>query len=126
MKPTPYLFVYGTLKKGSRIPERQPPLEQKAHYLRDVTLQAKLYHLDEYPGAVLSDQEQNLVHGELYELKFPEETLPGLDEYEGPDFKRSLVDVFFPEFGFPLECWAYLYQGPVAGLTPVPGGRFLV
>jgi gamma-glutamylcyclotransferase (GGCT)/AIG2-like uncharacterized protein YtfP len=105
LKPTPYLFVYGTLKKGSRVPERQP--------LED-------------PGAVLSDNEADLVYGELYELKDVEATLRDLDAYEGGEFKRQLVDVSFPDFGFPLECWAYLYQGPLEGLTPVPGGRFLV
>jgi gamma-glutamylcyclotransferase (GGCT)/AIG2-like uncharacterized protein YtfP len=125
MKPTPYLFVYGTLKKGSHVPERRP-LDDKAHYLNEVVLRAKLFHLDQYPGAVLSDDEADLVHGELYELKEVEATLQELDAYEGADFKRQLVDIRFPEFGFPLECWAYVYQGPVEGLTPVPGGRFLV
>ena len=125
MRPTPYLFVYGTLKKGSRVPERLP-LDAKAHLLREVTLRAKLYHLDEYPGAVLSSDEKDVVHGELYELKETEATLAELDAYEGGEFERKLVDVFFPEFGFPLECWAYLYVGPTAGLTLVPGGRFLV
>jgi len=125
VKPTPYFFVYGTLKKGSQIPERKP-LDDKAHYLKEVTLRAKLFHLDGYPGAVLSSDERDLVHGELYELKDPEATLVELDAYEGEEFERKLVDVFFPEFGFPLECWAYLYKGPTQGLTPVPGGRFLV
>ena len=125
MKPTPYLFVYGTLKKGSRVPERLP-LDAKAHLLREVTLRAKLYHLDGYPGAVLSSDEKDVVQGELYELKDPEATLVELDAYEGSEFERKLVDVFFPDFGFPLECWAYLYVGATEGLTPVPGGRFLV
>lgn len=125
MKPTPYLFVYGTLKRGSQVPQRLQ-LDEKAHFVKEAVLQAKLFHLDEYPGAVLSDAEADLVYGELYELKDPDMTLADFDAYEGDEFTRQLVAVTFPEYGFPLECWAYLYRGPVDKLPPVPGGRFLV
>ena len=124
MKITPYLFVYGTLKRGSQVQARQRL--DKAHYIKEAVLNASLYHLDEYPGAVLSENEEDLVHGELYEMADPEATLAELDAYEGEEFKRELVTVRFPEYGFPLECWAYLYAGPLEGRLKVPGGRFLV
>jgi gamma-glutamylcyclotransferase (GGCT)/AIG2-like uncharacterized protein YtfP len=118
-----YLFVYGTLKRGSQVEARQHL--EAARFIREAVLQASLYQLDGYPGAVLSGQEEDRIHGELYELAQPEATLAELDAYEGEEFTRQRVQITFPDDSAPLECWAYLYTGPLQGHLKLPGGRFL-
>jgi gamma-glutamylcyclotransferase (GGCT)/AIG2-like uncharacterized protein YtfP len=92
--------------------------------LGEGSLQAKLYQLNGYPGAVPSTDPQDQTQGEIYALEDPG-VLALLDAYEGGEYRREMLEVQRPG-GLFQACWAYVYTGPLEGLAPVPGGRFLV
>lgn len=92
-----------------------------------------LYDVGAYPAAVCSDDPAERVHGEVYRLHAPAETLARLDAYEGCDadapapheYVRTILDVrLLPEDAL-LPAFVYLYHWPVAGLTRVLGGDYL-
>lgn len=79
------LFVYGTLQQRGA-----------AHFLLDgqatlsgpAWLQGRLYEVDGYPGAVLTDCTGDRIRGELYRMLQPDILLARLDAYEeiGPQY----------------------------------------
>lgn len=83
------LFVYGTLRKGG----------VAAHFLQrfplivpDATLTGlSLYDAGWYPYAVPAPESCS-VKGDIFEI--PESSLPGLDEYEGPEYKRVFLEKY--------------------------------
>jgi gamma-glutamylcyclotransferase (GGCT)/AIG2-like uncharacterized protein YtfP len=79
MEETIILFVYGTLKKG----EPGHELLGRADYVGDLTLHGLVLVPGEYPSAVIGE---GSVSGEVYLV--PESSLPLLDEYEGPNYRR--------------------------------------
>ncbi|HXG36580.1 MAG TPA: gamma-glutamylcyclotransferase family protein [Dehalococcoidia bacterium] len=110
------LFVYGTLMNGM---EANVILASKgARYVGSGVIQGRLYDLGEYPAAVKSDDPNEVVVGELYEL--PDlAALRGLDAYEefepdqpdGSVFIREEVTVRMPEErGREVRAWAYFYN----------------
>jgi len=62
--------------------------------------------LSAYTGVVLSDQSNEWVPGELFELEEPA-ILAALDEYEGSEYERILVTVTL-DTGVEMESWVYL------------------
>jgi gamma-glutamylcyclotransferase (GGCT)/AIG2-like uncharacterized protein YtfP len=101
----PRLFVYGTLRRGS--PNKYADLLQaNAQFLGNARMRGRLYQFPNYPGAVLSDQPNEWVPGELYHLQNPS-TLSTLDEYEGNEFERVQVTVSLDN-DQELETWVYL------------------
>jgi gamma-glutamylcyclotransferase (GGCT)/AIG2-like uncharacterized protein YtfP len=62
--------------------------------------------LSAYTGVVLSGQPDEWVPGELFELEEPA-ILVALDEYEGSEYKRTLVTVAL-DTGEEMESWVYL------------------
>ncbi|MEW5803795.1 MAG: gamma-glutamylcyclotransferase family protein [bacterium] len=157
MRPLPedreYLFVYGTLRK---CPDTLDYRNQRMHHFlvqhADLagkgTMIGRLYHIGEYPGAVLSppafkatpaapDRQSaapcaDIVHGELYVLRDPAFVLEVLDEYEGcgPDdqqpteFRRERTTIFL-ENGQEVIAWVYLYNWPTSGLKVIRSGDYL-
>ena len=59
------LFVYGTLMRGFDHPMAKL-LAANADFLGDATCRGKLYLVRHYPGLVLSDEANDIVHGELF------------------------------------------------------------
>jgi len=87
------LFVYGTLKRGGTLHHEL----ESARFLGLAKIQGELFHIKgkSWPGAFLSES-QSHIHGELYKLQKPLETLKRLDFVEGCTeglFTRKLVDV---------------------------------
>ncbi|EIC29466.1 MULTISPECIES: gamma-glutamylcyclotransferase family protein [Methylomicrobium] len=119
------LFVYGTLRRGSRHPLARL-LAENAEWLGFAYFSGRLFDLGAYPGAVPSGDPAHRVRGELYRLDDPAAILPLLDRYEefGEEFPepnefiRSLQAVRFK--GCALKAWIYLYNWPTGNLT-VPG-----
>lgn len=77
------LFVYGTLRKGFRSHGFL-----KGMHARFVTVghvQARLYDMGVFPGAVESVNRADRVYGELYLLPSPASSFRVLDRYEGFD-----------------------------------------
>ncbi len=128
------LFVYGSLlssighEKGER-------LRREARLLGPATLPAsRLYRISWYPGLSESADAADLVHGEIYELTTPAETLAWLDEYEGivrgpesggaPDeYERTIRTAHFVD-GPACDVFVYLYRRPMPDTARIASGRW--
>lgn len=113
-----YLFVYGTLLAGCRDPFIDRVITDCCRFCGQGFIQARLYDLGEYPGAVVSPRRQDRVYGEVWEVLQPGECFRVLDDYEeylphdaeSSEFVRSRVVVCLPGKKATLECWAYMYN----------------
>ncbi len=129
--PTSYhqLFVYGSLRRDSGHPAHEL-VSNDFVLLGPARVQAKVYDLGEYPGAVPSTDD-SFISGELYRLKEGvdfEAAATRLDEYEGvnetpPLFTRSRVNVYTD--GLATDAWIYWYNGAVAGKPWIASGDAL-
>ena len=86
-------------------------------------MHGRLYDFGQYPGAVASDQPAESVLGEIFYLNNPGALLAVLDEYEGPEFERSLVSATHHQ-GHAMNCWIYWYVGSAPGRL-IPSGDWL-
>lgn len=108
------VFVYGTLMRGCPAHD----LLQSARFV-DASRTApafELVDLGPYPGLVAGGA--TAVAGEVYEI--PDSLLPRLDEYEGPDYDRSPIQL---EDGTRLEAWL-LRPEQAHGHPRIPSGRW--
>ena len=125
------LFVYGTLMRGYMHPMAKL-LSANAEFLGEASCRGKLYLVRHYPGLVLSDDTNDIVHGELYRLREVEAMLREFDMYEAcgegfpepTQYVRQMFSVTLAD-GSASEAWTYLYNWPVAKLTRIESGRFL-
>jgi len=125
------LFVYGTLMRGFDHPMSHL-LSRSAAFAGAAQCRGRLYRVKHYPGMVLSDQADDIVHGELYRMHVPPVLLPELDEYEGcgPGFAqptaylRQLLPITLAD-GTVSDAWTYVYNWPVVETTRIASGRFL-
>jgi gamma-glutamylcyclotransferase (GGCT)/AIG2-like uncharacterized protein YtfP len=125
------LFVYGTLMRGFDHPMARL-LAAHADFLGEATCRGRLYLVKHYPGLLLSDAASDIVHGELFRLRTPEELLREFDMYEAcgegfpepTEYLRRLVEVRHAD-GANGQAWTYVYNWPVADLPVIVSGRFL-
>ena len=125
------LFVYGTLMRGYVHPMAKL-LSTNADFLGEASCRGRLYMVKHYPGLVLTDDANEIVHGELYRLRDPEALLREFDMYEAcgegfpepTQYIRRMFSVTLAD-GPESEAWTYLYNWPVAKLTLIESGRFL-
>lgn len=125
------LFVYGTLMRGFDHPMARL-LAQHADFVGEATCRGRLFLIKHYPGLLLSDASSDLVHGELFQLRVPDELLGELDMYEAcgegfpepTEYLRELIDVTLPD-GTSEKAWTYIYNWPVTDLPRIASGRFL-
>ena len=103
-----YLFVYGTLRRGSRNPHALM-LEAESRMVGEARMHGRLYDLGRYPAAVLSNVASDWVQGELLRLDRPEELLAKLDAYEGPQYARVPQKIYGAS-GTRLA-WVYVFRG---------------
>ncbi|MFN3383370.1 MAG: gamma-glutamylcyclotransferase [Archaeoglobaceae archaeon] len=117
------IFAYGTLERLLL----SNSIATSVRYVGRGRIQAKLYDLGEYPGAV--EHSESYVCGRVYEVENIEEILPQLDEYEEfyPDkpasslFIRKVLNVFMDN-GEAVRAFVYLYNGNVEGKKVIPTG----
>ena len=124
------LFVYGTLM---RITDSafHPLLLDQAEFLGTGSIAGKLYQVQNYPGAVLTESEHKRVFGEVYCLLDPKKLLSKLDAYEEctpefPDpheYQRRQLPVAMAA-GHSLNAWVYLYNHPTTLLQLITSGDF--
>jgi gamma-glutamylcyclotransferase (GGCT)/AIG2-like uncharacterized protein YtfP len=100
----PYLFVYGTLRRGSQN-EFARLLAEQGDFVSLARVPGRLYDFGRYPGARPSDQPDEWIYGEVFSLD--DALLTALDEYEGAEFERAMA----PAIG----CWIYWYVGSATG-----------
>lgn len=125
------LFVYGTLMRGFDHPMARL-LSGHADFLGEASCRGTLVLVKHYPGLLLSEGACDLVHGELFRLRAPDELLRELDMYEAcgegfaepTEYLRRTVDVTQAN-GTRVEAWTYVYNWPIAGLPRIVSGRFL-
>ena len=125
------LFVYGTLMRGFDHPMAQL-LSRSADFIGESRCQGRLYLVKQFPGLVLSDDPADVVFGELYRLRAPDELLREFDMYEAcgegfaepTEYVRQMLPVTSQDNSVD-EAWTYLYNWPVAHLPRIVSGRFL-
>ena len=125
------LFVYGTLMRGFDHPMAKL-LSRSADFIGEARCQGRLYLVKHYPGLVLSDHPADVVFGELYRLRAPDELLREFDMYEAcgegfaepTEYVRQMLPVT-SEGRSVDEAWTYIYNWPVAHLPRIVSGRFL-
>jgi gamma-glutamylcyclotransferase (GGCT)/AIG2-like uncharacterized protein YtfP len=125
------LFVYGTLMRGFDHPMAQL-LSRSADFIGEARCQGRLYLVKHYPGLVLSDDPADVVFGELYRLRAPDELLREFDMYEAcgegfaepTEYIRQMLLVTAQDHSVD-EAWTYIYNWPVAHLPRIVSGRFL-
>ena len=126
--PYEYLFAYGTLRRN-RNDQSPHPLLKGCLFVSYATMAGQMYEVDGYP-AVISNQ-TGQVHGELYWLPNPHQTLLALDVYEEcaahfplpHEYRRSQRAIMLDQQST-TDAWVYLYNWPVANLRIIPSGDY--
>ena len=127
---SPFLFVYGTLKSDATNPHAQS-LHHNAKLVGAAKWPGLLCLVSNYPGAVRSNNSDDVVLGELWKLNNPQSTLSALDEYEecsptspSPhEYIRSLETVWQDDKSY--SAWVYIYNLETAHLEKILDGNFL-
>jgi gamma-glutamylcyclotransferase (GGCT)/AIG2-like uncharacterized protein YtfP len=126
------VFVYGTLMRGFDHPMSKL-LASGADFLGEASCRGRLYMVAHYPGLLHSDDPGDIVFGELFRLRKPDELMAALDNYEsvGPGYEpptlylRERIAVTLTD-GSTSEAWTYIYNKPVIETKRITSGRFLV
>jgi gamma-glutamylcyclotransferase (GGCT)/AIG2-like uncharacterized protein YtfP len=107
------LFVYGSLRSEiDNLYARH--LRENADLVGRTTVPGSIFRIGKYPG--YRREPEGIVHGELWHLHDPEATLAALDDYEGPEYSRIVVN----------GAWIYIYTGVVDAGARIQSGDFLV
>jgi len=112
------LFVYGTLRRKDPKP---------SNFIAMAKMSGKLYHLGGFPGAKESDNPEDLIVGEIYNIS-PSQ-LANFDRYEGYDeenpensfYVREKVTVKMDD-GSEDEVWVYMFNESVNGKKQITSG----
>jgi gamma-glutamylcyclotransferase (GGCT)/AIG2-like uncharacterized protein YtfP len=115
----PTLFVYGTLRLGSKN-EYAAQLANTARHIGSATIPGRLYRVQHYPALAPPQSNQDLVLGDVFEGVTPE-LLERLDEYESAEYSRQLGEVTMPD-GRTLTAYFYRYDLPTGHLEWIPSG----
>lgn len=126
-----YIFVYGTLRRDANS-EMHRLLAKYAEFVDDAAYQGRLYKIDYYPGAVPSDDPNDVVQGEVYQLHRADVVLHLLDQYEesGPEFQEPneyirRKQAVLLNNGRTVMAWVYVYNHPTTGLELIKSANFI-
>lgn len=130
MIPEPeYLFVYGTLMRGFDNPFAEK-LREHSVFEGNGSFPGLLYKVEWYPGAIYLPESPDLVYGEVYQIQDAADLLRELDGYEevieeqsASLYLRKIIPVKMEDQRM-LNCWTYLYNQTIAGLTKIISGNF--
>ncbi|MDQ4117546.1 MAG: gamma-glutamylcyclotransferase, partial [Actinomycetota bacterium] len=111
----PRVFVYGLLMPGQPSWGRMAP--HAAGEPRPAILPGTVSDTGLGYPALTRDGSAGDVPGYVAELADPVAALPGLDVYEGPEYRRVRVVL-----GDGTVCWTYLWIETSVPLTPLPHG----
>ncbi len=131
--PVSLLFVYGSLRPGSRNPHAVFLLA-RCRAFGPATMPGRLFRNGTHFAALHEPESDNRVLGDVMELPSDRavEMLTSLDRYEGigagllnpPSYNRAHVPVILTD-GTLLTCWAWLWNLPVNGMKHVRHGDAL-
>ena len=130
-KHNEYLFVYGTLRKDYKN-GMYHILEKYADFVGEGIFNGILYDIGEYPGAVPSNKNSQIVKGELYSIHNHKFVFKKLDEYEGysgkdphyMEFLRKKVSITLIN-GEKYSAWIYIYNRSTNGLKVIQSGDYV-
>ena len=105
------LFVYGTLRSEFDNPYAAM-LREQAELVGPAMTTGSIFRIAHYPG--YRPEPRGEVYGEVYRLRDAEATLRVLDEYEGDEYERVLIDVG----------WVYQYRTQPPESTRIQSGDF--
>ncbi len=132
MEANEYLFVYGTLRDGFDNEARRLLLKH-ADFIREGTFRGKLFLVNDYPGAVNSEDDRDIVHGEVYRLNNSRPLLAGLNEYEGCSGSYPQPTEYTREEAMirlagkaAVRAWVYIYNRHTKGLYEIVSGDFMM
>jgi gamma-glutamylcyclotransferase (GGCT)/AIG2-like uncharacterized protein YtfP len=117
-----HLFVYGTLRRGCDNPFAQM-LSERGDFLYEIRLPGRLFDFGPYPGARPAVQSSEKILGDAFYLKESGAVLGALDDYEGPEFERTMLNIGGHGHGV-SSFWIYWYVGSVPGRL-IPSGDWL-
>ena len=126
-----FLFVYGTLLRQSQSP-MSSMLSTKSRFVGNGYVNGKLYDIGEYPGAILTNKDNEKIQGEVFNLKNPAATLRELDFYEecsdkSPwphEFKRIKATVTL-DSGKRVTAWIYEFNLPTDSYSRIESGDYM-
>ena len=126
MSPTNYLFVYGTLLRDANNDMSQFLL-QHANYIGKGFVYGRLYQVDWYPGAILTDKKSEKVFGHIYRILEGTTLFETLDVYEGVEdgLYLRLSTRAYLDNDTECKCWMYVYNRSIANLKRIDSGNFL-
>ncbi len=124
-----YIFVYGTLRKTQK---KHPLLCEHTQFIENATFCGKLYLIQDYPAVVFSENLNDKVIGEVYQLLAIDKAFLVLDEYEevGEQFPspneyfRKQMPIIL-DSGKPLTAWVYMYNHSLENKPYLTSGDFL-
>lgn len=109
-----FLFTYGTLRLNQSHPIAIYLSENATLIGLAVLPKARLYKIDWYPALIPTEDENDKVIGDVYELK-DANAWSKIDEYEGIgigeppyEYKRENVKIQMEQEEF--DCWVYFYN----------------
>src|SRR3984957_4143171 len=109
-------------------------MSRNADFIGDASCRGRLYRVKHYPGLVLSDDANDVVFGELFRLRQPDELLREFDMYEAcgegfaepTEYIRRMLKVALGDGAVSeastvasTEAWTYIYNWPVAHLPQI-------
>lgn len=132
-KAEEYIFVYGTLR-GDINALMYHIIARYTDFVDDGYFTGKLFEVDNYPGAIITNNKNEKVYGEIYRIKknVTDLVLKELDEYEEctdefpepPAYRRTKIKVVVPRLNKELFAWAYIFNHPTDNLEPIPSGDY--
>jgi gamma-glutamylcyclotransferase (GGCT)/AIG2-like uncharacterized protein YtfP len=121
------LFVYGSLLPGHE-PAGMAAVCRRLNFLEPATIRGQLFDLGPYPGVIIGNGADGIVHGELAEVDC-DDTWRALDQYEGcpragegDGLFRRVRTVAALESGESVECWVYVYDRGLSRARRIEGG----
>jgi gamma-glutamylcyclotransferase (GGCT)/AIG2-like uncharacterized protein YtfP len=102
-----YLFVYGTLRNNYNL-KLKDQVARDLHYVGKAKVDASLYDLGKYPGAI-QEKNNNEVVGDVFLIENPNRTFKILDKYEGNKFTRNKNRIRLRS-GKLIDAWVYWYN----------------
>lgn len=124
-----YLFVYGKLKttQGGIV---SAFLQNNAKLLGNGYMHGLLYNLGSYPGVIATNNCNNKVWGEIFEIENTKKVFDVIDDFEeawplvtnDPEYSRKMIDVYYKNITLP--CWVYVYNWAVDDDKLIVGGEY--
>jgi gamma-glutamylcyclotransferase (GGCT)/AIG2-like uncharacterized protein YtfP len=126
------LFLYGSLLTGTGDRNLNRRIRRLLRRARSATIQARLYAIEDYPGAIASGNKADRVYGKVIRIDDPR-LLRDLDRYEDyrandPDrgeFVRGPVHARDLASGKRNLCWVYLYNRCIDDRARIAGGDYV-